>query len=153
MQTKITNSMAYGFDGEHANGQPFRADTYVASSEVTFGQPAFADGADGFNSAKATGTTYLGMFVGAHQHVRMVLPSDSRSLSVAAGTDVAVAARGSWFTSTTEEWAVGDALYIASYKYSKTDTDTTEVVVGHVVAVEAPEAGETLYRATVRLGE
>lgn len=148
MQKTITTDMAFGFDGEHANGQPFRADGYIATSEVTFGQPAFADTAvDGFPAAKsATSGTYIGMFVGPHQHVKMELPSDTHSITVPAGTAVQVASRGCWYTSWSEALlgiAVGSKLAVANGKYK---IAASETVVAEVVALD-----DTKKRAMIRL--
>ena len=152
MQNTITNTMAFGFDGEHANGQPFRADAYIASSEITFGTPAIADGvsADGFLKAKnATSGTYIGMFVGAHQHVKMALASDDHAIKVPSGTDVAVAARGCWFVTLAAAVEVGDKLKVDSGAYVKATLPTdVAVVVGTIIAVD-----DTGKRAIVRLGE
>lgn len=151
MQTTITNTMAFGFDGEHANGQPFRADAYVVngSGGATFGQPVFADGVvDGTSlpKCKSGSGTYIGMAVGPHQHVKMELPSDSRTITVPQGTQIAVAARGCWFTSFESAVAVGDKIKVDAGKYVKSANGTN--AVGTVVKVD-----DTGKRAIVRLGE
>lgn len=148
MQTTITNKMAFGFDGEHANGQPFRADPYVASDgNIIFGQPVFADGTAGeFNKCKSGSGTYLGMAVGPHQHVKMVLPSDTRTLKPDAGDQIAVAARGCWFTSFESAVAVGDKIKVSDGKYVKDAAGSN--AVGTVVKID-----DTGKRAIVRLGE
>ena len=146
MQTTITKNMAFGFDGEHANGQPFRADTFIASAEVTFGTPAMADGVNesGFRKAKpSTGTNFIGMFVGPHQHIKMELPSDTRSIKVPAGTDVAVASKGCWFVTLTWDATPGDFVQVTSGAFAKYTNGTK---VGEIVDVD-----DTKKRAILRL--
>ena len=149
MQKKITTNLAFGFDGEHANGQPFYADTYIATNEITFGQPVFADTAvNGFNGAKSgTSGTYLGMAVGPHQHVKMELPSENRSIKIKAGVEFAVAKRGCWFTSWAEALsgiAVGSKLNVTSGKYAISSDGTGAVA-------EVVQLDDEKKRAIIRL--
>jgi len=149
MQTSITNTMAFGFDGEHANGQPFRADPYVVKGTdgATFGQPVFADGMAGeFNQCKSGSGTYLGMAVGPHQHIKMSLPDDTRTITVPQGTQIGVAARGCWYTSFELAVAVGDKIKVSGGKYVKSADGSN--AVGTVVKID-----DTGKRAIVRLGE
>ena len=141
MQTTIGNEMPFGVPGTHANGQPFRADAYEASAAVTFGSPAYVKSGKIYtptSTAEVSSGTYLGMAVGPEQHVRMVLPDATASITVPAGEQgIAVASRGSWFVfvASGETWAVGDKITtgIVSSKciYKKagdTDTKVAEVV-------------------------
>ena len=145
MQTTITVDMAFGFPGTHGNGQPYRADPYVAEGEVEFGQPVFA-GTDA-HGVKATGDAYIGMLVGPHQHVKWELPSEARSIKVPAGTAVGVAARGCWYTKVPdgETWAKNDLLKINANKYAKIASGTE----GKVATVVEVKDGIAL----IRLGE
>ena len=86
MQTKINKKMAFGIPGTHGNGQPYYADPYVAGGTVTFGTLAGLD-ANGRAVAWTTGNV-AGLLVNPNEHVRMVLPSSERSLSVDQGTTV-----------------------------------------------------------------
>lgn len=143
MQTVITNDLAFGFPGEHANGQPFRADMYVAGEDgVTFGCPAYATG----DVVRNTGSNYVGMVVGPHQHVKMVLPSDAETLTVDQGTQVAVAARGCWFAKFAAAVTKGAKIKANGAAYELAGEGDT--AVGTVVAVD-----ETGLNAIVRLGE
>ena len=137
MQTKITADMPFGVPGTHANGQPFRADAYEASAEVTFGSPVYLKQGKIFtpNSTEGeSGATYIGMAVGPEQHVLWKLPDDVASISVPKGEiGIGVAARGSWIvripfikktvaastegdpdvvTYETEVWAEGDGIKV-----------------------------------------
>lgn len=117
MQTTIGNELVFGVPGEHANGQPYRADAYIAATEVTFGNLAGISSDGKVGAMGASYGTFLGLFVSPHEHVRMVLPSDSRSLSVPAGTTVAVAKRGAWYVKVAEgeTWKKGSKLKVDSY--------------------------------------
>lgn len=97
MQTKINKKMAFGIPGTHGNGQPYYADPYVAGGTVTFGTLAGLD-ANGRAVAWTTGNV-AGLLVNPNEHVRMVLPSSERSLSVDQGTTVAIAKKGAWYVS------------------------------------------------------
>ena len=137
MQTTINNELAFGFPGEHANGQPWRADPYIASTEVTFGTLAGIDASGKVGQMGASYGTFLGLIVSPHQHVRMILPDDTRSLSVPAGTTIAVAKRGAWYVKVadSETWAEGDKLKVANYKLSKSSS-TSDVIVADVLKVK-----------------
>lgn len=138
MQTNITMNLAFGKPGEHANTQPYRADSYAAASTVTFGQPAYTGtGGVGAYDASTRGT-YLGLFVSPNEHVNMALPSNVATLSVPAGTTVAVAKRGSWFVAipSTEvvSWVVGAKVYANAGALTTTSTGGT--LVGEILAVK-----------------
>lgn len=138
MQTTITMNLAFGKPGEHANTQPYRADSYAAASTVTFGQPAYTGtGGVGAYDASTRGT-YLGLFVSPNEHVNMALPSNVATLSVPAGTTVAVAKRGSWFvaipSTETSSWIVGAKIYAKAG--SLTTTASGGTLVGEILAVQ-----------------
>jgi hypothetical protein len=113
--------MAYGIPGTHGNGQPYFADPYIAGAAVTMGGVAAIDANGNAVPYSATATTPVGIFVNPNEHVRMVLPSDSRTLEVAAGASVAVAKKGSWYVAVPEadkaNWAVGAKLAYSSSTY------------------------------------
>lgn len=136
MQTTITMNLAFGKPGEHANTQPYRADSYAAASTVTFGQPAYTGtGGVGAYDASTRGT-YLGLFVSPNEHVNMALPSNVATLSVPAGTTVAVAKRGSWFVSIPKNsnWTVGAKVYATAGALTTTSTGGT--LVGEILAIQ-----------------
>lgn len=112
MQTKINKKMAFGIPGTHGNGQPYYADPYVAGGTVTFGTLAGLD-ATGRAVAWTTGDV-AGLIVNPNEHVRMVLPSSERSLSVDQGATVAIAKKGAWFvavpTADKANWKKGAKL-------------------------------------------
>lgn len=129
-------NLAFGKPGEHANTQPYRADSYAAASTVTFGQPAYTGtGGVGAYDASTRGT-YLGLFVSPNEHVNMALPSNVATLSVPAGTTVAVAKRGSWFVSIPNgsNWTVGAKVYANAGELTTTSTGGT--LVGEILAVQ-----------------
>lgn len=131
-------NLAFGKPGEHANTQPYRADSYAAASTVTFGQPAYTGtGGVGAYDASTRGT-YLGLFVSPNEHVNMALPSNVATLSVPAGTTVAVAKRGSWFvaipSTETSSWVVGAKVYATAG--SLTTTASGGTLVGEILAVK-----------------
>lgn len=141
MQTTITMNLAFGKPGEHANTQPYRADSYAAASTVTFGQPAYTGtgGVGAYDSS--TRGTYLGLFVSPNEHVNMALPSNVATLSVPAGTTVAVAKRGSWFVSIPKvsgandsSWTVGAKVYATAGVLTTTSAGGT--LVGEILAVQ-----------------
>lgn len=121
MQTTINKDMAYGIPGTHGNGQPYFADPYIAGAAVTMGGVAAIDANGNAVPYSATATTPVGIFVNPNEHVRMVLPSDSRTLEVAAGASVAVAKKGSWYVAVPEadkaKWVVGAKLAYSSSTY------------------------------------
>lgn len=121
MQTTINKDMAYGIPGTHGNGQPYFADPYIAGAAVTMGGVAAVDANGNAVPYSATATTPVGIFVNPNEHVRMVLPSDSRTLEVAAGASVAVAKKGSWYVAVPEadkaKWVVGAKLAYSSSTY------------------------------------
>jgi len=119
MQTTINKDMAVGIPGTHGNGQPYFADPYIAGADVTMGGVAAID-TDGTAIPNASGKTPVGIFVNPNEHIRMVLPSDERSLVVAKGSTVAVAKKGAWYiavpTDATEKakWVKGAGLAYGS---------------------------------------
>ena len=121
MQTTINKDMAYGIPGTHGNGQPYFADPYIAGAAVTMGGVASIDANGNAVPYSATATTPVGIFVNPNEHVRMVLPSDSRTLEVAAGASVAVAKKGSWYVAVPEadkaNWVGGTKLAYSSSTY------------------------------------
>lgn len=121
MQTTINKDMAYGIPGTHGNGQPYFADPYIAGAAVTMGGVAAIDANGNAVPYSATAATPVGIFVNPNEHVRMVLPSDSRTLEVAAGASVAVAKKGSWYVAVPEadkaNWVVGAKLAYSSSTY------------------------------------
>lgn len=121
MQTSINKLMALGIPGEHANTQPFYADSYIATTDVTMG-----------GGALASGYTHIGIFVSPHEHIKMELPSDSLSLKVAKGATVAVAKKGSWFLAVpateTASWTANAKVYVtADGVFTATESGNTEV--------------------------
>lgn len=111
MQTQINATMAMGVPGEHGNTQPYFADSYTASANVTMGTPVVVTGT---TVAPATGATADGIAVSPHEHVRMVLPDGTQSLVVKTGDTVAVAKKGSWFVKAAAGWTVGTKLNYAA---------------------------------------
>lgn len=148
MQTTITMNLAFGKPGEHANTQPYRADSYAAASTVTFGQPAYTGtGGVGAYDASMRGT-YLGLFVSPNEHVNMALPSNVATLSVPAGTTVAVAKRGSWFVSIPKV-----ATASATYGYEGASTSPTVTVTAATFSTAVSgEKGTYKFTATVSTG-
>lgn len=148
MQTTITMNLAFGKPGEHANTQPYRADSYAAASTVTFGQPAYTGtGGVGAYDASTRGT-YLGLFVSPNEHVNMALPSNVATLSVPAGTTVAVAKRGSWFVSIPKV-----ATAVAAYDYKGASTSPTVNVTTATFSTAVSGAkGTYVFTATVSTG-
>lgn len=147
MQKSITIEPEFGFDGAHANGQPFRVDVFTTSSEVAFGQPVFADGDKVKADAAGTANTYVGMAVGPHQHVQMKLPDDQSANTAQANEIIAVAKRGTWYTSwnaALEGIAVGSILGITAGKYAI--VGASGVAVAEVVALSSDKK-----RAAIRL--
>ena len=114
MQTRIYKDMAYGIPGTHGNGQPYFADPYIAGLPVTMGGVAAIDANGNAVPYSVTNSTPVGIFVNPNEHVRMVLPSDQRTLEVAAGDTVAIAKKGSWYVSIPEadasNWVKGAKL-------------------------------------------
>lgn len=130
MQTSINKLMALGVPGEHANTQPFYADSYVATTDVTMGGAAGIK--DGKVGALASGYTYIGIFVSPHEHIKMELPTDTMSLTVAKGATVAVAKKGSWFLAVpdteTASWTANAKVYVtAAGVFTSTASGNTEV--------------------------
>lgn len=119
MQTVIGAKTALGVPGEHGNTQPYRADSYVAKEDVTLGKVVDYPRNDGgqvtdYNAVvEASGTTFLGIAVSPHEHVRMVLPSYETSLVVTAGATVAVASKGTWFVAKPASAVKGSKLKVA----------------------------------------
>lgn len=131
MQTTINKDMAVGIPGTHGNGQPYFADPYTAGADVTMGGVAALD-AHGNAIPLASSGTAIGIFVNPNEHIRMVLPSDEKSLVVAKGSTVAVAKKGSWYIKEVEGATKGKFL-----KYGETgfvvagasDTKVAEVLL------------------------
>lgn len=127
MQTKINADMAVGIPGTHGNGQPYFADPYIAGADVLMGGAAYIE-TDGTAKNLASGKTGVGIFVNPNEHIRMVLPSDERSLVVAKGSTVAVAKKGSWYVALPDnateaaKWVKGASLQYGSYTNSKSET-------------------------------
>lgn len=121
MQTTINKDMAFGIPGTHGNGQPYFADPYIAGATVTMGGVAAVNANGDAVPYSATDSTPVGIFVNPNEHVRMVLPSDSRTLEVAAGATVAIAKKGSWYVAVPDadaaNWVVGAKLAYDSTTY------------------------------------
>lgn len=146
MQTSINENMALGIAGEHANTQPWFADAFIAATDVTFGGLAGRDANGKIGTHSATYSEFVGIFVSPHEHVKQVLPTGERSLTVKAGETVAVARKGSWFiaqaASDATPFKKGDKLKISSYAFAiagSEDVAVVEVIDGtaddNVVAV------------------
>ena len=135
MQTVISNELAFGVPGTHANGQPFYADSYVTptgdtDSAITFGTlVALVSG----KIVPATGTAALGLAVAPNEHVRWVLPDGARSLVADKGSTIAVAKRGAWYvavpTADKANWVAGAKLAIASGAFVVSGTGTAGEVI------------------------
>lgn len=153
MQTKINATMAMGVPGEHGNTQPYFADSYIASANVTMGTPVVVTGT---TVAPASGSTADGIAVSPHEHVRMVLPDGTQSLVVKAGDTVAVAKKGSWFVAIPDSalsvadgvvscsWAVGGKLAVSSGALAQSNNGTFAVITAMPeLNTELNEAGTT----------
>ena len=121
MQTTINKDMAIGVPGTHGNGQPYFADPYIAASDVVMGGVAAVNANGKAVPYSETATTPVGIFVNPNEHVRMVLPSDTRSLTVAAGNTVAIAKKGAWYvkvpTADATNWVVGAKVIYDATSY------------------------------------
>lgn len=121
MQTRINKDMAYGIPGTHGNGQPYFADPYIAGATVTMGGVAAIDANGNAVPYSVTNTTPVGIFVNPNEHVRMVLPSEERTLTVAAGSTVAIAKKGAWYVAVpvadATNWVKGAKLAYDSTTY------------------------------------
>lgn len=154
-QTSIKEKLAFGFPGEPGNGQPWVADAVIAAAEVTFGTAAGRKSDGTVGPYGSTYSTYIGLFVGPHEHVRQVLPTDSRSIAVPAGETVAVACKGSWFINlpagaqtgattdgTNITWTtnakVGDKVYVTSAGAITFDS-TSNTEIGEVLDIEVSD--------------
>jgi len=126
MQTVINKDMAVGIPGTHGNGQPYFADAYIAGADVTMGGVAELD-ASGNAIPCATVANAVGIFVNPNEHIRMVLPSDTKSLVVKKGDTVAVAKKGSWFVTAYTGAQKGDALKYATTGLVKDTAGTATV--------------------------
>lgn len=150
MQTKINATMAMGVPGEHGNTQPYFADSYTASAEITMGTPVVVTGT---TAAPATGATASGLAVSPHEHVRMILPDGTQSLKIKAGDTVAVAKKGSWYVAIPNSalsvsegvvscsWDVGEKLAVASGALAQSDNG------GFAVITAMPELNTELNEA------
>ena len=114
MQTTINKDMAIGVPGTHGNGQPYFADPYIAASDVVMGGVAAVNANGKAVPYSATATTPVGIFVNPNEHVRMVLPSDTRSLTVAAGNTVAIANKGAWYVKVPTADATSHGLLVGT---------------------------------------
>lgn len=139
LQSTINKNMAFGIPGTHGNGQPYFADSYIAGAAVTMGKVAAID--TNGNVVECTGTNPVGLIVNPNEHVRMVLPTDTASLQVAAGSSVAVAKGGVWYVD-----LPGDA-YSVSGAISGSATITTNIKKGAKVYVKASD-GSLTFTAT-----
>ena len=121
MQTRINKDMAYGIPGTHGNGQPYFADPYIAGATVTMGGVAAIDANGNAVPYSVTNATPVGIFVNPNEHVRMVLPSEERTLTVAAGSTVAIAKKGAWYVAVpvadATNWVKGAKLAYDSTTY------------------------------------
>ena len=154
MQKTIKKDMAFGIPGTHGNGQPYFADPYTAGDKVTMGGvAALKDGMAVPYSESAT--TAIGIFVNPNEHIKMELPSDSVSLDVAKGSNVAVAKKGAWFvpvpSDATEnaKWVVGAKLVYSATTYALA-VDTTNAVA-EILKVDNGELVSTAYVGGVAL--
>lgn len=130
MQTRINKDMAYGIPGTHGNGQPYFADPYIAGATVTMGGVAALDANGNAVPYSVTNATPVGIFVNPNEHVRMVLPSEERTLAVAAGATVAIAKKGAWYVAVpvadATNWVKGAKLAYDSTAYGlKVDASGT----------------------------
>lgn len=130
MQTRINKDMAYGIPGTHGNGQPYFADPYIAGATVTMGGVAALDANGNAVPYSVTNSTPVGIFVNPNEHVRMVLPSEERTLAVAAGSTVAIAKKGAWYVAIpvadAANWVKGAKLAYDSTSYGlKVDASGT----------------------------
>lgn len=130
MQTRINKDMAYGIPGTHGNGQPYFADPYIAGATVTMGGVAALDANGNAVPYSVTNATPVGIFVNPNEHVRMVLPSEERTLAVAAGATVAIAKKGAWYVAIpvadATNWVKGAKLAYDSTTYGlKVDASGT----------------------------
>lgn len=130
MQTRINKDMAYGIPGTHGNGQPYFADPYIAGATVTMGGVAALDANGNAVPYSVTNATPVGIFVNPNEHVRMVLPSEERTLAVAAGSTVAIAKKGAWYVAIpvadATNWVKGAKLAYDSTTYGlKVDASGT----------------------------
>ena len=130
MQTRINKDMAYGIPGTHGNGQPYFADPYIAGATVTMGGVAALDANGNAVPYSVTNATPVGIFVNPNEHVRMVLPSEERTLAVAAGSTVAIAKKGAWYVAIpvadATNWIKGAKLVYDSTTYGlKVDASGT----------------------------
>ena len=130
MQTRINKDMAYGIPGTHGNGQPYFADPYIAGATVTMGGVAALDANGNAVPYSVTNATPVGIFVNPNEHIRMVLPSEERTLAVAAGSTVAIAKKGAWYVAIpvadATNWVKGAKLAYDSTTYGlKVDASGT----------------------------
>lgn len=130
MQTRINKDMAYGIPGTHGNGQPYFADPYIAGATVTMGGVAAIDTNGNAVPYSVTNSTPVGIFVNPNEHVRMVLPSEERTLDVAAGATVAIAKKGAWYVTVpmadATNWVKGAKIAYDSTTYGlKVDASGT----------------------------
>ena len=143
MQTRINKDMAYGIPGTHGNGQPYFADPYIAGATVTMGGVAALDATGNAVPYSVTNATPVGIFVNPNEHVRMVLPSEERTLAVAAGSTVAIAKKGAWYVAIpvadATNWVKGAKLAYDSttygLKYDASGTVAEVLGVGGGVAL------------------
>lgn len=143
MQTRINKDMAYGIPGTHGNGQPYFADPYIAGATATMGGVAAIDANGNAVPYSATNATPVGIFVNPNEHVRMVLPSEERTLAVAAGSTVAIAKKGAWYVAIpvadATNWVKGAKLAYDSttygLKYDASGTVAEVLGVGGGVAL------------------
>ena len=154
MQKTIKKDMAFGIPGTHGNGQPYFADPYTAGDKVTMGGvAALKDGMAVPYSESAT--TAIGIFVNPNEHIKMELPSDSVSLDVAKGSNVAVAKKGAWFvpvpSDATEnaKWVVGAKLVYSAMTYALAVGTTN--AVAEILKVDNGELVSTAYVGGVAL--
>ena len=154
MQKTIKKDMAFGIPGTHGNGQPYFADPYTAGDKVTMGGvAALKDGMAVPYSESAT--TAIGIFVNPNEHIKMELPSDSVSLDVAKGSNVAVAKKGAWFvpvpSDATEnaKWVVGAKLVYSTTTYALAVGTTN--AVAEILKVDNGELVSTAYVGGVAL--
>lgn len=155
MQKTIKKDMAFGIPGTHGNGQPYFADPYIAGDKVTMGGVAALKSDGTVVPYSATATTAIGIFVNPNEHIKMELPSDTVSLDVAKGSNVAVAKKGAWFvpvpSDATEnaKWVVGAKLVYSATTYALAVGTTN--AVAEILKVDNGELDITNYVGGVAL--
>lgn len=128
MQTTINADMAVGIPGEFATTRPRYAYAVETSAAVTFGEPVVITNG---KAAPATAATCTGVAASPHQHVQNALPSSTATLTVPAGTVIAVVERGEIFIKvpTGVTFAEGGKLYVASGAWASTGSTAVGTVL------------------------